>query len=616
MAKVKGGSVSKYFFWIVVGLLIVGLAGFGATNFGGSLQAVGSVGQTEITLNRYARALDNEIRATSARFQRNLSMEEAQQFGIPARVLSTLLGAAALQDEAARIGLSVGDGEVARRIRQSPEFQGLGGGFDQTIYDFALEQQGMTARRFEEELRRDAAAGILQAGLTAGLDMPRTFQDTVIGYLGETRSFAWIALEEADLARPVAEASESELLAFYEANPDLFMLPPTKTITYAWLKPEAMLEEVTIDAADIRALYDQRAEEYNRPERRLVERLIFEDIAAAEAAARAIEAGETTFEALVAGRGLALEDVDLGDVTADELDEAADAVFALSETGIAGPAPTPLGPALFRVNAILAEQVTEFDEVREELRAEFAMDSARRAVAGRIEEFDDLLAGGAALEELAAETPMELGSIDWFAGYDDGIAAYEAFAAAAAEVGTGDFPEIALLDDGGIFALRLDAETEARPEPFDTARDRVAQARHDAEVERLLLEQAATLKAQLDNGAPLSSLGYITNVETRLSRGTFIEGAGRDLSTAVFELEPGGSAVVADGPRVLIAQLSAIHAADLANADLAALGERVSADAEQGLAQDILEAFVRAVQSDVGINVNQQALGAVHTQMP
>jgi peptidyl-prolyl cis-trans isomerase D len=63
MAK---GKASNFFVWVILLLLIVGLAGFGATNFGGGVQSVGRVGDTEIDIDRYARELQQEMRALSA----------------------------------------------------------------------------------------------------------------------------------------------------------------------------------------------------------------------------------------------------------------------------------------------------------------------------------------------------------------------------------------------------------------------------------------------------------------------------------------------------------------------------------------------------------------------
>src|SRR5690606_26513793 len=97
-----------------------------------------------------------------------------------------------------------------------------------------------------------------------------------------------------------------------------------------------------------------RAAEYHQPERRLVERLVFATEDEAKAALDAIAKGETDFETLVTERGLTLDDINLDEVTRDSFGTAAgDAVFALAEPGLAGPVMTDLGPAIFRVNAIL-----------------------------------------------------------------------------------------------------------------------------------------------------------------------------------------------------------------------------------------------------------------------
>ena len=92
-----------------------------------------------------------------------------------------------------------------------------------------------------------------------------------------------------------------------------------------------------------------------------------------------------------------------------------------------GPVSTDLGPALFRVNGRLAARTTSFEEARPELRDALAADRARRAIDSRIEPVENLLAGGATIEDLAAETEMRMGQIDWHEGLRDGIAAYAAF---------------------------------------------------------------------------------------------------------------------------------------------------------------------------------------------
>ncbi len=70
------------------------------------------------------------------------------------------------------------------------------------------------------------------------------------------------------------------------------------------------------------------------------------------------------------------QDVDLGDVTEAVLGDAGAMVFGLTEPGVTGPADTDLGPALFRVNAILDGNVQTFEMVQDQLRTDAALDAA------------------------------------------------------------------------------------------------------------------------------------------------------------------------------------------------------------------------------------------------
>ena len=613
----KKGQASRFFAGALLVLLIVGLAGFGATNFGGRVTSIGKVGDTDIDVDRYARALNEELRVLRAQTGQNITLAQAQQFGVDRLVLQRLVAGAALENEARRIGLSVGDAEVQRQLLTTQAFRGLDGKFDRMGYEFALKQAGLTPAEYENALRSDAATNILQAAIINGIEVPETYIRVILGYVGERRSFSRIELDETTLDSPLPEPTEEDLRSWFESHPDDFTLPPMKRLTYVWLSPDDMVDEIEVDEEALRALYDERADEYNSPERRLVERLVFGDASEAQAAIEAINAGEKTFEDIVAERGLSLSDIDLGDVTRDELGDAADAVFSLSRPGVVGPIETDLGPALFRVNAIIEARSTPFEDVRDTLREEFAADAARRAVLDRIGELEDLLAGGATLEDLSDEAGLRLGQLEWVDGQtEDEIAAYDSFAQAARAVTQEDFPEILELEDGGIFALRLDESVPERPDTFENARPEIERSWKANALSERLAEDAAALTRKLKDGADLSSLGLPVTVATNLTRNAFVEGAPDGLMEKVFELEPGETAVVNGSGALTIVQLKDIQPPDKDDPDLAAVENAIRDEIRQGLGQDALTMFTRDIEQDAGIALNQAAINAVHAQFP
>lgn len=608
------GKTSRTFGWILMGLVMVGLVGFGSTNFGGSVRTVATVGDTEVDANRYLRELQSEMNAFQAETGQRLTMEMARGFGLDQQVLARVIATAALENETARLGISVGDAQLRDRIVDIPAFKGVDGKFDREGYTFALEQSGLTASEFEKSLRDEVSRQILQAAVVNGVATQPVYVDMLYGYARETRDFTWATLPMDQLTTPVPIPTEDELTAYYDARPQDFTLPETKVITYAWMNPEDVIPTITVDEAQIRALYDERASEYLVPERRMVERLVFGTTEDAQAAADAIAAGEKTFEDLVAERNLQLSDIDLGDLPKDELDAAGDAVFALTEPGVTGPHDSDFGPALFRMNAILEARETSYEEVREDLHGELAADAARRLISNMVTELDDQIAGGATIEEIAKSNNMRVGTLNWTAGDSEGIAAYDAFREAAEAVTTDDFPAITLLEDGGVFALRLDALQAPRLQEQSEVAEAVRAGWEAEKKLTLLAEQARGLIPQLEGGETLSSLGLTEVIEEGQTRDAFVEGTPADFMAVVFEMEQGDWRVLESDDSVVLVRLDAVQAADQDSEDAKALKASFAASTAQEIALDVENAFARAVQARAGIELNRAVINAVNAQ--
>ncbi len=610
------GKASNIFVYILLGLLILGLAGFGVTSFGGNINSIGRVGQTEIEVEDYARALQTELRAATQQTGRSFTMADARATGLDRQVLASVVAETALAEEARRLQLSVGDARVADEVRSFPAFQGFNGGFDREAYRFTLESNGLTPQDFEEDIRVDTARTLLQAAVIAGLEAPAIYSETLFDFLAARRSFTVATLDASVLADPAPEPTEAELAAFHAANPDLFTEGETRNLTYAWLSPEMMEARIEVPEDELQAAYAARLDEFVQPERRILYRLVYPTEAeAAEAAAR-VAAGEVDFDQLVTDRGLALEDVELGEVARDDLDPAiAEPVFALDDTGVVGPLDTALGPALFNVAGLLNAQEITFDEVREELFVEAAADRAVRAIAAEVEPIDDLLAGGATLEELAAETPMELGEIGLRADTTDGIAAYTAFREAALAVEVGDFPELIELEDGGIVALRLNDIAPPRQLPLDEVRDQARALWQADAVLQALRAQAETTRRVVQDGRSMQALGLAPRREEGLTRDAFLEGYPQSLLGTVFDMGLGQIEILEGPDAVYLVRLDAILPPDPQDPDATFLRSVLANQANQGMAQDVFNAYSQAVQASAGLELDQTAINAVNASL-
>jgi peptidyl-prolyl cis-trans isomerase D len=297
------------------------------------------------------------------------------------------------------------------------------------------------------------------------------------------------------------------------------------------------------------------------------------------------------------------------------LGAAGETVFAANVGDVVGPLDTDLGPALFRVNGVLPAQVTTFDDAKPELQEILANDRARRLVSTIAQDFDDLLAGGATLEELADETELEIGSIEWFDGNGNGIGSYVAFADAARVVTEEDFPQIENLEDGGVFALRLDEVLPLRPPEFEQARKQLTASWENNQVESRLKEQAATLVPQLESGTDFTDLDLTATEESDQTRTGFVAGTPPSFMEDVFKMNIGDVSVVESFGTVLVVRLDAINTTE-ENENADALSAQLQAQIEQSLARDLYNIYSRDAVQRAGQNIDPRSLAAVHVNFP
>lgn len=602
--------------WILLGLVLVGLLGFGTTNLSGTTSSIGRVGAREITAQEYYNALNRQIDAFGRQIGVPITFAQAQSIGLDRQVIAQLVAERALDNEMARLGLSAGDVRVRDAIVSIPEFQGLDGSFDRERYRLVLQGQGLDEAEFEDSIRSALARQLIETAVLTGTPEPAAQAELLAAWAGETRDIAWAAVGPAVLTAPVAAPTEADLQAHYDANPDAYTRPEVRAITYVWVTPEMIQDRVTVDEADVRALYDSRIAEFVTPERRLVERLVYPDEAAAAAARARLDAGETGFEALVAERGLDLADIDMGDVAREDLDAAGEGVFAAAAGDVVGPLPSPFGPALYRVNAVLAAQETTFEQAADDLRGELANQRARRMIQDMAEELIDRLAGGASLEELADSTDLELGTIDWSEDISDGIAAYDAFRSAAAAAQPDDFPELGEFDDGGVFALRLDGVTPPALQPLDAVRDRVVADWTAAATAAAVVAEAERLAARVrEGGFDQPGLGLVPTLVPGLRRSDFLEGTPPGFVEGVFGMAPDEVRVVPYPDGAIVVALQAVNAADMADPAVIAEKAAIARDLAQGINRDLFDAFALTIQLDTEISLDEAAIASINAQM-
>jgi peptidyl-prolyl cis-trans isomerase D len=610
--KRRGASVMA---WILMAMLIGGLGGFGVTNFGGGASSIGAVGAQKISAEDYARALRTQMSAMSQQMGQPLTFQMAQAFGLDKQVLQSVIDNAALDNEAARIGLSVGDKSILVKLNEINAFKGVDGKIDPVIYDQVLKQNNLTKAAFEAGIRADTARQLLQTSVGSGLTTPATLIDTVAAWAGEQRGFSLLVLREKSLPTPLAEPDAAALQAYYTTHIADYTRPEAKRISYAALLPDDIAADMPVDDAKLQQIYQSRLSEFVIPEKRLVERLGFATEADAAAAKARIDAG-TSFETLVQERKLTLADVDLGDVSQSQLGDAGAAVFAMTEPGVVGPLNSTVGPALFRMNAILAKQETTFEQAKPDLAKELQTEAAVKAIADKVNAIDDALAGGASLADLAKEQGLSLSSTDYAAGAEDNdpITADKAFIDAAAKLAEGDYPQAILLSSGGVIALQLDSILPPAPRAFDSVKDQVTTAARAEALAAALSAEADRIKTAVEAGSSLGSFGIVSR-SAAVDRQTRLPQTPNAVVAAAFEMQPNDLRVIQDQAYIAVLQLNSITAAPSDSEALAAIRAAIDSNGARSISDDVLQLYTRALTAEAGISLDQSMINAVNAQI-
>jgi peptidyl-prolyl cis-trans isomerase D len=138
---------------LIVGVVAAIFIFWGVGNTSGQGTAIyASVGGTDITDTEFRR----EYQMRARQLQGNLSKEDEQAFA--SAVLEDMIAREAILQEAGRLGIRVGDEEVARALVQIPAFQSAEGKFDQPMYEKTLKQMNLSPGLFEGQLRQQMLA--------------------------------------------------------------------------------------------------------------------------------------------------------------------------------------------------------------------------------------------------------------------------------------------------------------------------------------------------------------------------------------------------------------------------------------------------------------------------
>lgn len=606
---------------ILFGLLVVSFAIWGVADVfrGWGRGSLASVGGVAITAEDFNRSYQSELDRISRQSNQRISPEQGHALGLDRRVLNQLVGGAAIEQHASRLGLAFSDKTIVDMVANDPEFKGPDGKFTREGFAGFLRQIGMSEQMFIHLKRQDELRTALIAAFVKGQTVPKPMLETMYAYNNEKRAIEYLTID-AEKAVTVAEPDEAKLKERYEAGKASFMTPEYRKFEALFLSVDDLKKGMEISDADIAADYEKTAESYNTPEKRRIQQIAFKDKAAADAAKAALDGGKS-FGDVAKDAGAKDNDVDLGMLSKSAMidKKIADVAFSLEKDKVSDVVEGTFATVLVRVTQIEPGVVRTLADVKDQVRDKLATARAKQTLQEKHDEIDDARNAGKTLKELGDTFKLTFKEIEAAdrRGFDaKGQAvlpqAYlKRVVDAVYDANSAIDQQSVDLGDGGYAWVNLLSTEAPKQKAFEEVKDEVKAQYMDSERKRLLEDLAKAFVERANKGEPLSALeqaaGGTTQKTDPVTRTTVPQGLSESAVVQAFGLQKdkAGSAESADRQsRTIVRVVEIIPAGEPKKEDLDKLAKQI----EPELTNQVLTEYTEALKKEMRVTISDAEL--------
>ena len=400
-------KINKFFAWIIVLLLVLGLVGFGLqdvlSRWGSSKLA--TVGDIEISTKEFGQDFIREINFISQNLGKNLSVQEAKSIGIHFRVLERLINRSLLDQLVRDLEISIGDTFLLKRIKANTNFQDNNGNFNRENYNQYLNQLNLSENEFEDILRNELSRELLTQILNIELDHSKFSTKKIADYIGEERKVSFYKLNTAN-QKFNFEIKDDAVRNFYDTNKEKYMSNAIKKFSVLHINPSTVSSELNITKEEINKIYDERKKEFSSPEFRELNRIIFPSQNLADIAYEELSNNKKTFAQIGQEMNLDEKALNFGTYSKEDLDQKLSTlIFDKTKkiNTIIGPVNGELGFELYEIINILPSTTLSMNEAKNILKEEIKFENSLNKLAEIIPIIEDKIASGETLEEISKD---------------------------------------------------------------------------------------------------------------------------------------------------------------------------------------------------------------------
>ncbi|WP_417804903.1 peptidyl-prolyl cis-trans isomerase [Thalassospira lucentensis] len=608
---------------IIFSLLALSFVGWGLNasmlDLGTSRQ-VAEIGNQSITPVELDRAFQRTVQNMRNAFGPNFNQQQAIQMGLLNNTVQSLVSQKIMREDAREMGIGISDEKVRDAIFASDSFKNpTTGKFDRDRFMQSLYAAGYTEQEFIDGVRGDLMSQQIVGSLTGTVAVPDIMAKQIVAYRNEQRSGSFFTLNPAEFDN-IETPDDATLRKYHEDNAPAFTAPESRDVVLATLSAADLADTITVTDEEVLEAYNQRIAEFQTPEKRTVQQILFapNEEQTAKDAYKRLEDGADFME-VAKEAGMDSSVVNLGEFTANDiLPDLRDATFALKEGGISEPVETALGWHILRVPSITPSKTQSLDEVRDTVVEGLKQYKAEDAMYDLSVTFDEELGAGTPIEDAAREVGAKTYTLTGIVkgqGLDGNkIDGADEINAKIFELGDGEESFLEETATGTRYVVRVTNVTPSALRPFEDVRDEVTTAWKAEERQKEMLAKAEKLASDVNNGTAIATVASEDGANVQQTGMTKRDGQGLSqnvnpsIAAALFSLEDGKAKSLQTGENIVVVKLDDVKAANTDTADAAPVKDEL----RQAIDQDIVAQYLDYLRDEISVSVNQGVINGLY----
>ncbi|MFM9836555.1 MAG: SurA N-terminal domain-containing protein [Methylophilaceae bacterium] len=433
--KLTTGWVAKF----ILALITIPFALFGIDSYlnqAGHDVAVAKVGREKISIQEYGNAIENVRNRMQAEGQKvDTAMLETPAF--KQSVLDGLITRRLVNAEIQHANFRISDAQLSEHIIAMPEFQ-ENGKFSEDLYQKTLDQNKLTATKFESSIRGDMVTQQAREGLAHLVMVPKSVAEQTLQFAHQKRDVSTTDIKVASFVSQVKVTPE-QVKAYYELHKDKFKVPEQVKLEFVLLSANDLVPQVSglVTDAEIKEFYDTNKDKFQGDEQRHASHILIAfgvaakeaDKAAAKAKAEDILAqlkkNPKKFEELATkfsqDPGSAAKAGDLGSFGRGAMVKPfEDAVFSMKVGQISDLVESEFGYHIIRLDGVSGAS-SSLDSMKAQIKGDLIFQKAQAKYAELTEDFSNTVyEQSASLQPVAKKLNLQIQTSGWMSREDIG----------------------------------------------------------------------------------------------------------------------------------------------------------------------------------------------------